>query len=251
MFTCQEAGFCQERPKPDEPMTVTYRRLAKDPVGVMYTNIFFEATFSADFGLKMFPFDTQCLPVKVHLWGGGVKTSPDAGRWLVHNDDIFAASYPKWVEGYDAMTPPRRKHTERALYHDAVSKTEGAPGEKQWLVIACVAQRRSAYYVKEIMCTLFALSSLGFITFALDSFSDQTSFRVTLLLTIVAYKLVIADKLPKLPYTTALDVYMNLCFSLIFILQLCYVVMELVSRSDVEYEKDWVWASAAVVWVVI
>ena len=37
-----------------------------------------------------------------------------------------------------------------------------------------------------------------------------------MLLTVVAFKLVVADKLPKLAYSTRLDTYIDLCFICIF-----------------------------------
>ena len=69
------------------------------------------------------------------------------------------------------------------------------------------------------MGVMLAICSLSFTAFAIprEELGDRMSIVLTLLLTAVAFKLVIADALPKVSYFTALDKYMNAMFALLFI----------------------------------
>ena len=51
-----------------------------------------------------------------------------------------------------------------------------------------------------------------------DDLADRSSIVLTLLLTAVAFKLVISDSIPKVSYFTVMDFYMNGMFILLFII---------------------------------
>ena len=63
------------------------------------------------------------------------------------------------------------------------------------------------YFTIFVMLFLFVLTSLSFAAFALDDISDRVTIVLTLLLTTVAYKLVVASSLRQLSYLTLLDAY--------------------------------------------
>jgi heme/copper-type cytochrome/quinol oxidase subunit 2 len=72
---------------------------------------------------------------------------------------------------------------------------------------------------------MLAICSLSFTAFAIprEDLGDRMSIVLTLLLTAVAFKLVIADSLPKVSYFTALDTYMNAMFLLLFMVCLSWL----------------------------
>ena len=80
--------------------------------------------------------------------------------------------------------------------------------------------RRYQYYVWSILAIISSISFLAFVSFAInaDDLPGRSSLVVTLLLTMVAFKLVISDILPKVSYWTCLDYYINACFAMLLII---------------------------------
>ena len=76
------------------------------------------------------------------------------------------------------------------------------------------ASRKSLYYTKSIVIPIFLLTCVSFIAFFMEAseLSDKCGITLTMLLTTVAYKLLIDDKLPKLAYSTTLDHYIDCAF---------------------------------------
>jgi len=82
---------------------------------------------------------------------------------------------------------------------------------------------------------MFFLSCAGFVVYALDtdSLNDRVNVILTLLLTAVAFKLVIADSIPKVGYSTLIDdfVLYNMAFLFAQII-FCVVVHRLQNHAD-------------------
>eukprot|EP00930_Biecheleria_cincta_P070436 TRINITY_DN58073_c0_g1_i1.p1 TRINITY_DN58073_c0_g1~~TRINITY_DN58073_c0_g1_i1.p1 ORF type:complete len:432 (+),score=36.53 TRINITY_DN58073_c0_g1_i1:66-1298(+) len=75
-----------------------------------------------------------------------------------------------------------------------------------------VTRRRGAAFWN-IEMPMGVITALGAVTFVIEkSSADRLSVSVTLLLTAVAYKLMISADLPKISYLTALDKYVITCF---------------------------------------
>jgi len=93
--------------------------------------------------------------------------------------------------------------------------------------------RRHAYYTN-ILVVNFFLCSLAFSSYAvpLTDFADRASVNLTLILTVVAYKIIVADMLPKVPYGTIADIFMNAGFAVLFALVIQNAVV--VSMKDAD-----------------
>jgi len=181
------------------------RNGSSDPPGLLMRSGHFTGTFSETFELKHFPFDAQCLTIKIRMWGAGVDSTPDYGRIFVIMDNDLQESIGDNAEWN---------------IHSPLSKTIGKHYEKQALEMILVVQRKPWHYIRTISIPLFFLVSCTFTSVLLDSSSlnDRLAIIFTMLLTVVAFKLVIADKLPKLSYTTDLDSFIDGCFATIFAL---------------------------------
>lgn len=68
-------------------------------------------------------------------------------------------------------------------------------------------RRKPAFFHWNVSIPIFVLTTLSFAAFALEDLSDRVAVNLTLLLTSVAYKLVVAASLPQLSYLTVLDKY--------------------------------------------
>ena len=69
--------------------------------------------------------------------------------------------------------------------------------------------RKSGYYIQNVVLLMASLAVLGMMAFfcAIDDIGSRTSISLTLLLTLVAFKFVLASQLPVISYNTLLDYY--------------------------------------------
>lgn len=96
------------------------------------------------------------------------------------------------------------------------------------IIIPC--ERKSNYYVYNIIIILFLLSGLGLFAFTIDiyDFASRQSTILTLILTVVAFKFSLSTSLPKVPYNTIIDHIVSLIFlqlTIIIILSILPVYM--------------------------
>ena len=83
-------------------------------------------------------------------------------------------------------------------------------------------------------------------------FADRCTVTLTLLLTAVAFKLVIADSLPKVAYVTKLDAYISFGFVLLSILMIENAVIATVQNESLRDSFDRAFYSAlASVWALM
>merc|ERR1711988_678136 len=70
-------------------------------------------------------------------------------------------------------------------------------------------RRHSTNYLYNIIMPTAALTSLAFCSFTVpvNEVADRASITLTILLSIIAYKLIIKDELPKVNFLTLIDVY--------------------------------------------
>ena len=89
----------------------------------------------------------------------------------------------------------------------------GNPAHKVSIVKLQV-RRFASYYVQNIVLIMALLSIMGLLCYAMepDNIGDRLSTNFTLILTIVAFKLVLAQSLPKVAYNTLIDWYMIASF---------------------------------------
>ena len=90
------------------------------------------------------------------------------------------------------------------------------------LTVACYS--RESYYIWNIGLIILAIVSLSFTSFAIpvDNVEGRLTINLTLLLTAMAFKFVIATSLPVVAYLTPLDKYLLANFAFLWIMT-CYV----------------------------
>ena len=77
-----------------------------------------------------------------------------------------------------------------------------------------IALRRSYYYTRHYILILFLMTSSSFTCFTVNADDVETRSNIvfSLLLTIVAFNYSCGESIPKVPYATILEVFINLCF---------------------------------------
>ena len=95
--------------------------------------------------------------------------------------------------------------------------------------------RRSAYHVWNVglvMTAIVSLAPLGYKIDAVTAYGERLAHLMTLVLTAVAFKLVIQDRLPEVSYLTAMDKYFMACFGFLASLALSAFVVALAADGS-------------------
>jgi len=190
----------------DRNGTVTYRER-------------FEATYSNDFALRKFPFDTQVLRFEYLPFltsGSQIQFAPQA--------------LP-----YTGMSPAQ--HTELAAWHieDLRYRTDKVyqdpfQSDSREALFEVTATRRSAFYVWKIFLPLIMITLIPMVAFWIDvkEFDWILKIPMTMLLSMVAFQFTVTRDLPRIGYVTFLDaVFLAgfvFCFLAVFEITLVYLL---------------------------
>ena len=161
----------------------------------------YDGVFVESMELEDFPFD--CQPLRIILT---LKSAKDACIVVPHENELQPVLHRPWVghSEWDLLQP--------ALFVDYVSKTHNITGATQTrtrITLAMGVQRASSYFVINIMGLMGTLCAASFTAFFMppDDLNARATFVVTLLLTLVAVKLLVSERLPQIAYVTLLDRY--------------------------------------------
>lgn len=94
------------------------------------------------------------------------------------------------------------------------------------MVVDLQVERLSGFYVQYVAIMMLCLSGLGLLAFImpLDAIVGRVNTLLTLILTAVAFKFVLASSLPKVQYTTRMDVYVGMVMGSLIITTVLAVI---------------------------
>ena len=133
--------------------------------------------------IQVFPFDTQRCPLSFGSW------TMDSSMLLLRPvaDKLEISSFLK--NGEWELLEYRAEMKMELFQNDSVTFSN--------LVYTLVIQRRSFFYVFNLVLPCMVLLLIGIMTFYLPpGTGDKISLSCTILLTMVLFQLMIADKLP-------------------------------------------------------
>jgi hypothetical protein len=161
----------------------------KEGMTAVLWNKLYHSTCRERFDLQDFPFDCQDLVLDFRL--------NDPKTWDDFNLTINTVQFHK-----DAL-----KLSEWKMYAPIVKRD--SPKEKATKVLLLV-KRFSGFYLQNIVAMMFGLTMLGLLAFAMDvaDLGSRVSTILTLILTVVAFKFILASTLPKVPYNCLIDYFM-------------------------------------------
>ena len=164
--------------------------------GAIMWNCAYVSKFQEHFELKEFPFDVQDLSMKLSL---NSSRTWDKFDLCVH-EVIFNKEALELAE-WDMYAP--------VIHRDSEKST----------TITLKVGRKSYYYISNIFGLLLILGVCTLFVFAVpaDELADRLSLILTLLLTVVAFKFVIADVLPKVSYSTFIDTFLLRMYTFYFL----------------------------------
>jgi hypothetical protein len=172
------------------------------------------------FDLRKFPFDRQALVVRVSTTWDEKKLQfrRNSGEAVLQAfGDYNLQDYELTSARIVDVTSTDPRDGWYATRSDAGSSTSGARYSSAFLIQT--VSRNPGFYLLNLYLPTFLISSCSFAAFAflVDEFAGRSAILVTLLLTAVAFKQVIAHSLPRVPYITYLDRYVLTGLTLIIV----------------------------------
>merc|ERR1712113_633605 len=94
-------------------------------------------------------------------------------------------------------------------------------------------ERKPEYYINNVMGVSASICLCSFSAFAIEieSLGDRLAVVLTMMLTAVAFKMVIADMLPKVAYMTVMDLYLNGLFAFMLLVAIENVLVSTLFRG--------------------
>ena len=150
-------------------------------------------TFASSLALSRFPLDTQSLELRLLVYGHSV-------------DEVVLV---------ESASMPSARSSELGISDWEIGElvTEAAtfipfPGiERSSLTARFPARRLLGYYVVQMLIPLILIVAMSWIPFWIDPsiVNTRTTVCVTTVLTLIAYRFMIGNLVPKLPYLTLVD----------------------------------------------
>jgi hypothetical protein len=163
----------------------------------------FQGTFSVPLDLRNFPLDEQALAVRFVSPGlspAQLELVPDERGGRVHEFSIL-----DWAVGAPTC------------YADAFVTPDGS--EIAGITCTLPARRRTGAYVYQFVIPLTFIVCMSWAPFwmAPEQLGPRQGIAVTSMLTIIAYRFVLASQLPRVAYLTRLDYLLLGCTTLVFL----------------------------------
>jgi len=185
------------------------KNLAHPDEGIVFVSFDISAEIRQSFSLQQFPYDFQELEIVIRL---NKDTMDPFTRHIVplaHDKAFFCSGRVPELTEWDIT-----KNLDWAV----VRGTQGdaaRDGGKERLSAKIIVKRKHFYYTTHYVLIIFLMTSSVFSSFTFDAGNEveaRTGVIFNLLLTVVAFQYCCADSVPKTPYPTILDGYINLAF---------------------------------------
>jgi len=166
------------------------------------------AAAETDLDMRRYPFDRQRLEAIFEVLGfdkDEVVLRAESGSTGSPKNDDHVVSIPQWSIT-DISTSTRDRHAPHA----------GSRGVVSAFVVSIDLRRKSFFTLRLVVFPLIFLVMLSWSVFWMDrsSLGDRISVSFIVILTIVAYQLVVSDLLPRISYATLMNAFLNISFYL-------------------------------------
>lgn len=198
-----------------------------------------KAVFSEMMEVQKFPWDMEdlniCLTFNTSITRVILRPNDEYPSVLLYKNFQLASVYDTLLK-------------DCVLAYDKVSdKSESSAGT---IYPRCnfviLLQRKAGYYIYNVCLPLAVLTLLGPASCFIEAdgtsmgTADRLSVTLTLLLTAVAYKFVVASSLPQVSYQTLLDFYVLVCFFLLVVNVVENVVYPIFEFHHASKRSEWI-----------
>lgn len=196
------------------------------------------AEFQEQMELESFPLDIQALTVKISSGFEAPANLTDALNVRLSSKHVRPSVrlVPNCSPKYRSIVNIKNfvlsneydLHPQVKMVQSVTDVTESASGTQYSVLDASVCvTRRAGFWVMNVVFPIFliTLTNAASYTVPPTDVADRCSISLTLMLTTVAYKYIIADKLPAISYLTLIDKYVLLCLSIQVLFILWYAIV--------------------------
>ena len=191
-----------------------------DELGWVTLETRYRGTFQQNFNLIPFPFDVQQLCIIVRM-----SAFPDRGKRFV----------PFELKGVGQQNEVKSwiKLAEWTRYEPTCIFEDDSRGRAR-CTIQMLLCRKSRFHVLNVMLVNFCITLGSFfaICIPLDMVGERLSVASTMFLTAIAFKIVVANDVPKVSYSTIMDLYLNGCLSFMFAIITSTACVAFATRSS-------------------
>jgi hypothetical protein len=226
----------------NQPVRVTHRIKSK-------------LTLSEAFELQDFPFDFQPLHIQI------------ASTWDCYNVLLrFSELRPSAIEPSPLDSQEWEMVSPRLIAYNTECDRDDLPllslssqsitgARYSRAYIALMAKRKPNYYMWNIYIMLLILGSLSFTVFSVhaEETGDRLGIMLTLVLALVAFKLVLAQSLPSISYLTMLDVYTLGSMILMFFISIFNAILPSLAMEldDLFFADRVIFLLSMALWVIL
>jgi len=177
------------------------KRLLDSETGSIQETARYQGTLYQHLDLNRFPFDFQDLKIAVR--SGQPVTNMRLEDHSTRTNTMDNFLIPDWTV-----------HHFSSVLEDTDVSTSGSAKSYSMMNISVRIQRKFGYYIWNIALVNFLIVTSSWVSFAMEEadLGDKMQVNITLLLTAVALKFVVASSLPKVSYLTVLDKYIVVSF---------------------------------------
>jgi len=187
------------------------------------------ATFQEQLELRLFPVDIQDLTFQMQSL---CDQKGQSGK-VVSLTQNMSSRYISFVNPSTFIQSSEYNLRKEITFEVSSTKAEESASCLTYplLKMKLSVERKCSYWVLNVVIPLFFIVCCSVVSYVLppQDLADRLSVSLTLLLTMIAFKFIIADKLPPISYLTLLDGYILLCFMCMVLLVFAqgYVGMQL------------------------
>jgi hypothetical protein len=200
--------------------------------------------FSCQMDLREFPFDTQEFPIRLVSIG----FTSDKLQFVPDEEGVIASKFTmtdwkilSWKKQGEAYAVPGGFHI--AGYRAAFE-----------------AKRYFLFFLVQIIIPIGLILGMSWIAFWMDrnQTGPRTSISITSMLTIVAYRLLLGNFIPRLSYLTRLDYFVFISTTLVFLsfLNVIYISRLIMRQNDalamkMDTHSRWIFPSLFLIVVIV
>lgn len=214
-----DSFFPQEKRAKIHDVTVPNRLLHIYKNGTVVYSMRVEMTLSCEMKLQNYPLDRQLCPMKIESYSYS-KENVDF-RWT----DNSPVKVPK-------LSLPQFKMPETVV--TTTCQTQYEVGDFACLLVELKFERNTGYYISQIFIPSILIVMLSWVSFWVDI--DATPARVSLgvltVLTMTTQSSGARSALPRVSYIKAIDVWMAVCLTFVFMALLEFAYINVVSRRN-------------------
>ena len=207
------------------------------------------AVCGAEMDLRQFPFDAQTLAVVIE------SAEHEADEVELIPYEHAGSSLSEHVKGMHDRSEWKVDFTSATSKRQTL-EFDGSVYSRFLLEVVVI--RQVGYYAKKVYLIIMIITAMNWSVYFIDPMSDvadRVGISSTLALTAVAFQFVVSDSLPKVPYLTRMDKYMNYCFVNIAIaVPLSLITYRLDKDPNRDHETvqivDWIFLVASIVMFV-